>query len=207
MNIPDIPYLSDLKKIILDTAPISAQELNRMFAESEITYLEVKKGELIQEEDKFCNSVFIVRKGIFRNFVYDNGRDNTRWFAIDGDIFTSPLSWSRGYSASNVEAVTKAQIWTIPVFEVKQLLDSSQEWRNWALKMLIDGMGILENRDRWFISNDAYTRFKNFFTYRPYEIVNQIPLCHLASYLRITQQTLCRCRRRLAKEMRGESRK
>lgn len=66
--------------------------------------------------------------------------------------------------------------------------------------MLIDGLESWEKRDRQMLSGDAYTRFKNFYTLKPIDVLGQIPLQHVASYLRITPQTLSVFRRRLISE-------
>ena len=133
--------------------------------------------------------------------MQDNTHEITRWFAVKGDVFTSMVSfWENSPSPAGIEAVTKCEIWELGADEARNVLKESQEWRDWLLKMLMEGIAIQERRDSRFISKDAYTRFKNMADYRTKEFLNQIPLSVMASYLKISPRTLSRCRKRYGKE-------
>lgn len=198
-----IPYVNELKEIIHNTAPITDKAVDEMLLNVDINFTQLKRGTIIQEDNAYSKNIIIIKHGILRNYVYDEGKELTRWFAIKGDIVTSLLSWEKGRAASYIQASTKSDVWMVPVAQAKKIIEKSQEWRDWLLKMLIVGFGVVESRDKLLISSDAYTRFKNFYIARPSDIINQIPLGSLASYLRITQQTLCRFRRRLFKELKN----
>lgn len=194
-----IPFWTELKKHIATNLPISEEAIDLI--KPYVSFRTVRKGELLYEEGKACKNVYCIKSGIFRNFITYDGNTKTRWFAIEGDFFTSSYSLSTGSCAqTSVEAVMKGEIWEVSLSYVNSIVRQNEEWNRWLLKMLIDGLGSWELRDRILVSGDSYERFKKFYTIKPMNILNQIPLQHVASYLGITPQTLSLFRKRLAKE-------
>lgn len=200
----DILYLAELKNHVNAVSPLSDDAFAMIMPYVE--YLNVGKEERLYEQEKRCKYIYCIRQGIFRNFIEHDGSDRTRWFAVAGDFITSAYAWSTGQpSASSVEAVTKGEVWRIKLSVMTRVIKDSEEWVRWFAKMLIEGIGIWEDRDRHMISGDAYKRFKNFYVFKSEEIFTQIPLRHVASYLRIAPQTLSVLRRRLIEEMKHGS--
>lgn len=166
-----------------------------------IELIDVNKNDLLWKQDKKCEYVYCVREGMFRCFFLEDGEDYTRWFSTMGDFFTSSYAMSTGQPAkSSVEALLKGSVWRMPVKKAIEILDNSDDWSKWLMKMLLNGFGSWESRDRALISKDAYSRFSKFYSFIPYELLAQIPLQYIASYLKMTPQTLCSCRRRYFKE-------
>ena len=193
------PYFEEFKRFLRGIAPLSdaAIDLIRPY----VSFRVVQKGEMVQNANEVCQSVIMVKSGILRNFMFDEGHEITRWFAVEGDVFTSMLSfWDGSPTLACVETVTKCELWELNIKIARSAMEESEEWRNWLLRMLIEGIAIHEKRDHRFISTDAYTRFKNLADYRTTEFLNQLPLSVLASYLRITPRTLTRCRNRYIRE-------
>lgn len=162
-----------------------------------ISYRNLKKGEKLYEEGKLCKSVFCVKSGIIRNYMSYDDKTRTRWFATEGDFFTSMYSFTSGNpSPSTAEAVIKSEIWEIPISKAKELFEKDNEWARWLMKMLSEGIGIWEYRDKILLSDDSYDRFKKIIDIIPLQIMQKIPLQHIASYLGFTPQTLSLFRKR-----------
>lgn len=192
-------HFEEFKRLLRAIQPLSDEALEMI--RPYVSFRTVAAGELIQRPNHVCKKVGLVKSGIIRNFMKDNSHEITRWFAVEGDVFTSMISfWDNSPTPAGIEAVTKGEIWEIDTEDARKLLESSQEWRDWLLKMFMEGIAIQERRDYRFISTDAYTRFKNMADYRTKEFLNQIPLSVMASYLKISQRTLSRCRKRYGKE-------
>lgn len=193
------PFFDELKTLLRNISPLSDEAIEQIAPYIELR--SVSKGTFLYKAHELCANVYMVKSGILRNFMEDKDHEITRWFAVEGDVFTSMLTFEEGEpSLSSVEAVTKSEVWEMNIRQVKDILGKSQEWRDWLLKMLVAGIAVTERRDYRFISTDAYTRFTNLANYRTPEFMNQVPLSVLASYLRITPRTLTRCRNRYIKE-------
>lgn len=193
------PYFEEFKWFLRVISPLSEGAIEKL--RPHVGFRSIPKGEALYRAGEVCQQVVMVKNGIVRNYMFDEDHEITRWFAVEGDVFTSMLTfWSGSPSLSTVEAVTKCEIWEVNIKTARSLIEEDEEWRSWLLKMLVEGIGVTEMRDHRFISTDAYTRFKNLADYRNGEFMNQIPLSVLASYLRITPRTLSRCRNRYIRE-------
>lgn len=148
-----------------------------------------------------CHEVYAIRSGVARNFSLYDGKEYTRWFALDGDLFTSGFAFAHNQPAmASVEAMTEMDVLTADIKDVKTLIEKSHEWARWAFRYLLEGVYVLERRHVFLKHGDAYTRYVKLISVRSFDMLNSIPLKHIASYLNITQQTLCRIRRKIARE-------
>lgn len=168
--------------------------------EALLTPVSVRPGTLIIEEGVVSRHLYFIRTGCLRNFALDDGREQTRWFATDGDLVASMHSFVSGEPAiASVEALTEVEMYQASISDVKALTEESHEWALWACRYLCDGLYVLERRYTFLGHGDALTRYANLQRMRTFEILNQIPLQYIASYLGITPQTLSRVRRKLSK--------
>lgn len=195
-------YISELRNHIDSIMRVSDEAFGLI--EPAVSLRKVAKGELIVEQDKRPSCVCCIRRGIFRSFVEEDGIDRTRWFGIEGDFITSTFSLGTGMPAnSSIEAIVKGEVWELDFSQAKEIINENPEWTKWMMTMLLLGLGSWEKRDRMMCASDAYTRFKSFYTLKAMEVLSQIPLQHIASYLHVTPQTVSHCRRRLVEDIKA----
>lgn len=189
----------DLEQIVFNTHEVSKEAYAVALKYLEPFYC--KKGEIILRQGDVCKYIFIINEGVFRNFtINDDGYDHTRWFAEDGDLFTSMLSFSCGdKSIASVEALCDSHGWKISIANAWLLLDEYKEWAVWANHLFTDGLATMERRYRFLGTGNAYERFCNLYKWRRKDVLRHIPLQHIASYLGVTPQSISRFRRKLAK--------
>ncbi len=187
-----------LAEMIREVAPMSDEGLSLLepLLESE----SVPAGTMIIKEGVTSRYLYFIRSGCLRNFALEeDGRENTRWFATDGDLVASMYSFVMGEPAiASVEALTDVEMYKAKIRDVKRLVEENHEWALWGFRYLSDGLYVLERRYTFLGHGDAMTRYRNLQRMRTFEILNKIPLQYIASYLGITPQTLSRVRRRLA---------
>lgn len=161
----------------------------------------VAAGERIIVEGEPTEWLFLVKSGAFRNFSVADGKEHTRWFAIEGDLFTSMFSFSKGEPAiASVVALIDSEVYYAPISEVKKLIVEDKDWAVWSSQYCIDGLYQLSRKYVFLGRGDAYTRYLNLMKYKTFQLLNNVPLQVIASYLDVAPQTLSRIRRRLAKE-------
>lgn len=190
----------NLSEIIRGISPMSDEGIEMLAKET--VAIHISKGELIVEEGQVCNKVYFIRSGLFRNFACNDGEEDTRWFALEGDLIASMYSLAMGQNAiASVVAMTDAEAYVISSDVVYRLISESHEWAEWVSRFFIDGLYVLERRYALWGRGNAEERYRNFMKMRrPIGLVHKIPLKYIASYLGITPQTLSRVRRKLAKE-------
>ena len=83
---------------------------------------------------------------------------------------------------------------------MESVFRKSNDLANWGRIVAFEEIYALERRYTYVGTGDAYSRFKSFIEMRSMDVIRQIPLKYIASYLGITPQTLSRMRRRFARE-------
>lgn len=189
----------DLEQIIRDIYPLPDEDFEKVKAC--VRPLHLKKGQLLITQGKRCSYLYLIRKGLLRSFCESDGKEDTRWFAIDGDAVASIHSLYKNLPAmSSVEALAPTDLYYITKQDVDTLLAESKEFARWGCVMALEELYALERRYTYIGTGDAYLRYKSFMKMRSPETINQIPLKHIASYLKITPQTLSKMRLKYAKE-------
>lgn len=188
----------NIADMIREVAPMSDEGLSLL--EDLLIPESVPAGTMIIKEGVTSRYLYFINSGCLRNFALEeDGHEQTRWFATDGDLVASMYSFAAGEPAiASVEALTDVELHKVRIHDIKQLIVDNHEWAVWACRYLADGLYVLERRYTFLGHGDAMTRYLNLQKMRTFEILNKIPLQYIASYLGITPQTLSRIRRRLA---------
>lgn len=161
---------------------------------SHMTEYHFGKGELIVKEGERNSNLYIIRKGIWRAYFTSDGTDSSLWFAAAGDAAFS--SW--GYacnepSLANIESVNESYAYGISKPELEELFDSSIELANFGRKMFEQEIVNIDNYTVAYGTPSAKERYLTLMEENP-ELLQDVPLKHLASYLYITPQSLSRIR-------------
>ncbi|MFC2137235.1 Crp/Fnr family transcriptional regulator [Bacteroidota bacterium] len=161
------------------------------------------KVEYYEPKEYFCkkgaiaNKLGKVNNGIFRSFYYDDqGRDISLQFFEKGTVVILPDSFNNSTPAEeNIIACTKAEIITITQDEMQQLYDKIPVWQQICKDVADIKNKKLLDRTIQFQTLTATERYHNFCNQHP-EIIAQVALTHIASYLGIDIATLSRIRKK-----------
>lgn len=155
--------------------------------------------DIIVHEGETNSNLYIITQGIWRAFTFKEGTEVTLWFASEGEIAFS--TW--GYAANtpsrlNLEVVTDSEAYCLTKSKLEELYNSSLQLANLGRKILENFM--LEVEVSWLDSYNrtAFERYVMLLQKQP-EIIQTVPLKHIASYLGITAQSLSRIRAQLAR--------
>ena len=144
-----------------------------------------------------CNLYFI-KTGIWRAYYHKDGVDTTIWFASDGEAAFSVWGYvDNAYSLINIEVMCDSVAYCISRTALNQLFASSIGLANLGLRLMDHQFLQQEN---WLISSGsprAKERYLNLIKETP-ELLQYVPLKHIASYLWITPQSLSRIRAKIA---------
>ena len=153
------------------------------------------KGGIIIEAEKVSDEIFLVESGLTRAYFWDaKGNEVTECFGVCGDFFASMFSYFKGEpSFLQYEAVTNMVLYTIKQSELENLCRQSLAISNLFRTICIEQLYCLERKCKIFGKDDALNRYISLIKVRP-QIVKEVPLKHIASYLGITKQSLSRLR-------------
>lgn len=160
--------------------------------------MEFRKNDIIIESGKFSDYVFYVESGLIRTYFCDSKcNEVTLCFGVCGDMFASTFCYYAGEPAfMQAEAVTDVVTYGISKNDLERLCSENLEISNWMRVICIEQLYCLERRSKIFGNEDAASRYQSLIKVRP-QIIREVPLKHIASYLGITQQSLSRLRARM----------
>lgn len=179
-------------KKIREAYPLSDESLHLLIGHTERVSL--RKGEILTREGTVAMYTYFVVSGFARGFFYKDGKDVTIWFASEGMSLLSMNGYmfsTAGYE--NIELMEECDLLKISNRTLNELFETNTELANWGRRMS-DGIILkLEQiyMERYFMS--AAERYHLLVEREP-EILQKVPLRHIASFLGISQVSLSRIR-------------
>ncbi|WP_281321956.1 Crp/Fnr family transcriptional regulator [Flavobacterium aestivum] len=166
------------------------------------TYVKAfRAGDYFLEAGAIANQIGFVVSGVFRFFFYDkNANEITSVFLKESEFVTNLTSFFEYLPCSgSIQAETDAEIILIDRKAWEQFCQEIPNWEK-ALRLISDKFLIDKiNFQRSLINQDAATTYLHFVSKYP-TIIQRVPLGHIASFLGITQSSLSRIRKQLAKK-------
>lgn len=157
------------------------------------TNVAIKKNEILQPFGHTCKTIYFLKSGIARIYYYKDGIDITECFAFEGNIIARVESLFTGKpSQKAIQILENAEIIAINATQLFKLYDSFPQIER--LFRLIFETAYVDtiNRIESIQFHSAEERYLTLL--EETEIVQKIPLKHIASYLGITQVSLSRIR-------------
>ena len=161
--------------------------------------IEFSKNEILLEAGKVANSYFLIEDGLFRTFVYDyNGNEITTEFYGPQDLLIESSSlFHRIPSKENFQALSKSTVWKLEFKTFQKLLDEIDGFRIWGRTWTINQLVSLKQHSIDVLTKSAADRYLELVNERP-QIIQQVPLKYIASYLGITDTSLSRIRKEIS---------
>ncbi len=182
--------------------------INKYISLSENDWEEIKKefksqifqkDEIILHEGNICRYFYFFEKGLIRFYCNIDGTDITKTFAVAPYCFTSKVSF-RNQSPANesIQALDDTIVWRINYSQYKQL-EKIHSWNVFMRKLLNEIQEFTENRLLVSKINTAEENYKALLRDYPADLMQKIPLKHLASFLGVAPQSLSRIRNNIHK--------
>ena len=149
------------------------------------------------------SNFYLLKKGIWRAYYLTDGTENSLWFAAPGD--TAFSSW--GYvdsevSLINIESVNESIAYCISKPELEALFSHSIDMANFGRRIFErEILSVDSSTVAYGTPPTAKERYMTLMEENP-ELLQDVPLKYLASYLYITPQSLSRIRAGLKKSKR-----
>ncbi len=166
---------------------------SKIALEKTCSLLRLKKGENLQNFGQTCKTIYFLKTGVARIFYYKDGIDITESFAFAGDIIARVESLFTGNpSQKAIQILEDAEIVAINTTQLFSLYDKFPQIER--LFRLIFEAGYVETvkRIESIQFHTAEERYEALL--RKPNLLQKIPLKHIASYLGITQVSLSRIR-------------
>ncbi|WP_375582804.1 Crp/Fnr family transcriptional regulator [Cyclobacterium xiamenense] len=187
--------------------------LNKVFASSGITKDELKeiiprykqvtfqKDDYLLKEGQVEKKYWFIETGFIRSYIIDTeGKDIT--FNLYGakDVVIDYASiFFFAPSRENIQALTDCICWEITYQDFQEMFNTIDSFREQQRGLLVGSYFALKEHSISLIADQAKQRYLNFLKQKPH-IVQNVSLKHIATFLGITDTSLSRIRKEIAKE-------
>ncbi len=187
-----------LKKIFPETQ-FSAEELDQILPK--FKRKEFSKHEFLLEAGRTANYYFFIESGFVRSYALDTeGKDISTNFYTTGDIVIDwPSFFLRIPTKEATQALTDGVCWQLDYDSFQQLFHHSEAFREAGRTRLVGSYFELKNKSISMITDQAKDRYKRLLEEKP-QIVQNVSLKQIATYLGITDTSLSRIRKEMSKE-------
>ncbi|MFH6769344.1 Crp/Fnr family transcriptional regulator [Gaetbulibacter aquiaggeris] len=181
-------YLNILSKY----SPLSENTKSQL--EPYISIKNLSKEELLLKHGDVCRHIYYVNKGFIRIFYFKDGKEVTEWLTNDKHFFFSITSYFES-SPSHliIEAIEDSEIIQLSKVGLDKLRKVNLEIANLMIEWISRSLVLSQKRMDSIQFETAKQRYDSLLKMQP-EILNRVPLQHIASFLGITQETLSRIR-------------
>jgi CRP-like cAMP-binding protein len=186
-----------LQKFYQTQWPDISEEKYKILAAAH-TYKLCKKGELMLEPGQICDWIGIITNGAMRYFIKADNRENVGQIYLTGQAFSDYSSYFYGNpSRVYIDAIRDSEIFIIRKESMLKFIAEVPGYLEIIFNYL--SRNYIQNLDRTssLLLDSAETRYLKLLENQP-EIIRQVPLYMVASYLGITPEALSRVRNKIA---------
>ena len=184
---------------IFNESQFTPQELERIIPQfSEVSFA---KNDYLLAEGKTAQHYWFIQQGYARSFVTDTeGKDISTHFYTTGDIMIDWTSFFlRTPTRENIQALTDCTCWQLDFETFQQLFHSIESFREAGRKRLVQSYFELKNHNISMIADQAKDRYQKLMKEKP-QILQNVSLKQIATYLGITDTSLSRIRKEISAE-------
>ncbi len=167
---------------------------------SQFKKVEFAKHEYLIREHKIANYYYFLESGFARSYAIDlEGNDITTKFFVKSDII---IDWHSYFLKTPckeyIQATTKCVAWKI-YFDDFMKLFKLESFREVGRTRLVNNYFELKTHSVSMITDQAKQRYLKLVEDQP-EVIHNVPLKHIATYLGVTDTSLSRIRKEILKE-------
>ena len=160
-----------------------------------------RKHDFLLTEGTIEDHYWFIEFGFVRSYAVDPaGNDISTHFYGAGDVVIDwPSFFQRQPTRENIQALTDCTAWQLDFVTFQQLFHGIEAFREEGRARLVASYFELKQHRVSLIVDQAKARYQRLLTERP-DILQNVPLKQIATYLGITDTSLSRIRKELAEE-------
>jgi CRP-like cAMP-binding protein len=165
---------------------------------SQYQRIEFAKNDYLIKEGSTANFYYFIESGYVRSYVIDlEGNDiSTKFFSSTDIIIDWHSYFLKTKCRENIQAITSCVVWKI-TFDNFMKLFAIEAFREVGRTRLVNNYFELKNHSISVIADPAKERYLHLLKTKP-DIVQNVPLKQIATYLGITDTSLSRIRKEIS---------
>ena len=187
--------MEEIKKFIDRIHPMNTPDWD--FFSSKLQKQTLKKNTALIKIGEVENYLSFISEGIVRYYIPQEESDLTFGFLFENEFVTAYDSFiTRTPSPYQIETLINTTLWRISLDDL-QAVYKKTESGNIIGRIMAENMFLINSkREIALFSKTAEERYLDLFRERP-NLLKQIPLKYIASYIGVTPQALSRIRKRI----------
>ncbi|ANF49167.1 Crp/Fnr family transcriptional regulator [Chryseobacterium glaciei] len=157
------------------------------------------KNDFLLQEGQTENYYWFLESGFARSFVNDiNGNDiTTNFYSSEDAVIDYSSFFLRSPTRENIQALTDCVCWQLDFKTFQQLFHGIEAFREHGRTILVSSYFVLKNHRVSIIADQAKERYIQLLKDKP-QIVQNVALKHIATFLGITKSSLSRIRKEIS---------
>jgi len=154
--------------------------------------IELKRNEFLVQKNMVHTHLYLVQEGSLRVFIEDEDEEHTIRFGYQGSLITALDSFLTEKPTSfYIQAIKKCHLKVISKKHYLEVINAKEEYKKLWNDLLQDFVHQQIEREIDLITYSPKKRFERVFKRSP-QLFQEIPQKYIASYLRMTPETLSR---------------
>lgn len=168
---------------------------------SDFEYLFINKQTLLITENIPNNRTYFLETGYVNSFVVDNNGIEVTTNIYSAPCFVNDFTsfFKQLPSTQSYRTVTDCMCWTMSLEKVEYYFHTMPEYREFGRLLLLDHYDKLNERMLEMIKDSAEMRYLKLLSNNP-DVIHNVPLKVIASFLGITDTSLSRIRKEVFKK-------
>ena len=159
-----------------------------------------EKKDYFLNEGKICRYVGFINKGCFRTYYLSDGKEINTQFVFENEFVTDYDSFLQSKpSRYFIQALEDSEIVTFNLIALQNAYNQSQNWERFGRMVAEQSYKLTTQRVESFLFLDGEQRYLDLVKSQP-QILDRIPLYHIASYIGLERESLSRLRRKIANQ-------
>ncbi|PWJ57939.1 CRP-like cAMP-binding protein [Dyadobacter jejuensis] len=161
--------------------------------------LELAKGAYMLQEGDLENHYWFLERGYARSYVIDpEGKDISTNFYAAGDIVIDWTSFFlRNPTRENIQTLSACVLWQLDFNSFQDLFHNIKSFREQGRTTLVGSYFELKKHSVSIIADQAKDRYLKLMKEKP-DLIQNISLKHIATYLGVTDTSLSRIRKEIS---------
>ena len=181
-----------LKKII------NSEELEHYIPSiiEQFTELHLDKNQYLVEKGKICSYFCFIEEGVLQHSIDIHGEEKTTYLALENTVTAALKSFKQKTpSRKNIKALCDCNLWVIDLNKFQDLMNANPGFQSFYHNLIENQIFLIDDYRINLLTLSPEERYNELLKNNP-NLLQQIPLHYLASFLGISSRHMSRIRKK-----------
>ena len=160
-------------------------------------FIELKKNDFFVKEGKVCLHFCFIESGVLQHSIDISGEEKTTYLALKNSCTSALKSFMNGVpSRKNIKAISICNLWAITLENFKYLLEKNEGFKKFYYNLIENQIYLIDDYRIDLLTLTPEKRYHKLLSNDP-ELLQQVPLHYLASFLGISSRHMSRIRKNI----------